>query len=85
MKQKKEIIKARIKANIENIIVDVFKDDPSQESIEATLRWLAHNKDYGYRAIFEAFMEYYEVESLWYFEELANKIYMDFWLKNKVI
>lgn len=78
-------IKNDLKNKIDTIIMDVFKDDPSPESIEATLRWLHTRRDYTYRTLFDVLMEKYEVTSQWYYEELANKISMDFWLKNMAI
>lgn len=78
-------IKNDLKSKIDTIIIDVFKDDPSPESIEATLRWLHTRRDYTYRTLFDVLMEKYEVSSPWYYEELANKISMDFWWKSNAI
>ena len=83
--KRKEIIKAKVKDNIDNIIYEVFSDKQDTNSIEDVLRYLEHSKELIYRTIFDVLMEKYEVTSQWYYEELANKISMNFWLKNKAI
>lgn len=80
--KRKEIIKAKVKDNIDNIIYEVFSDKQDTDSIEGVLRYLEHSKELIYRTIFDVLMEKYEVTSQWYYEELANKIFMDLWLKN---
>ena len=83
--KRKEIIKAKVKDNINNIIYEVFSNEQDTDSIERVLRYLEHNKELIYRTIFDVLMEHYEVSSQWYYEELANKIFMDLWLKSKAI
>lgn len=80
--KRKEIIKAKVKDNIDNIIYEVFSDKQDTNSIEGVLRYLEHSKELIYRTIFDVLMEKYEVTSQWYYEELANKISMDLWSKN---